>query len=112
MPITPRSLVTANLLFVGLLLVCPVKGAEEPLVLSVWPGAVPGDYGTIGPERVRAPSEAPTKNAKWITGVTNPTLTVFRPAKDTNTGRRSSSVRAEVTGIWPGTWKVRRWQPG
>src|SRR2546425_2802343 len=98
--------------FVGLLLVCPVNGAEVPLVLPVWPGAVPGDYGTIGPERVRAPSEAPTKNAKWITGVTNPTLTVFRPAKDKNTGRRSSSVRAEVTGIWPGTWKVRRWQPG
>jgi len=36
-------------LFAGLLLVCPVKGAEEPPVLPVWPGAVPGDYGTIGP---------------------------------------------------------------
>src|SRR5436190_13252759 len=46
-------------LFVGLLLVCTVNAAEEPPVLPVWPGAVPADYGTIGPERVRAPSEAP-----------------------------------------------------
>src|SRR5229473_6433278 len=67
--------------FVGLLLVCPVKGAEEPPVLPVWPGAVPGDYGSMGPERVRGPSEAPTKNAKWITNVTKPTITIFRPAK-------------------------------
>src|SRR5207247_3330441 len=65
--------------FVAFLLVCPVKAADEPLVLPVWPGAVPGDYGKIGPERVRAPSEAPTKNAKWITSVTKPTITIFRP---------------------------------
>ncbi len=75
-------------LFVGLLLVCPVKAADEPLVLPIWPGAVPGDYGTIGPERVRAPSEAPTKNAKWIRGVTKPTLTIFRPANDKNLNPR------------------------
>lgn len=50
-----------------LLAVCGVEGADEPLVLPVWPGAVPGDNETIGPERVRAPSEAPTKDAKWIT---------------------------------------------
>jgi len=43
-------------LAVGLLLVSPVNGAGEPLVSPVWPGAVPGDYGKIGPERVRSPS--------------------------------------------------------
>jgi len=41
--------------FVGLLLLCPVKAAEDPLVLPIWPGAVPGDYGTIGPERRACP---------------------------------------------------------
>src|SRR4051794_16139997 len=51
--------------FVALLLVCPVSEGEEPLVLPVWPGTVPGDYGAIGPERVRASSEAPIKDAKW-----------------------------------------------
>jgi len=73
-------------MFVLLLLGSPVKGAVEPLVLPVWPGAVPGDSGTIGPERVRAPSEAPTKDAKWITDVSKPTITVFRPARRKDTG--------------------------
>ena len=91
-------------LFVGLLLVCPVKGAEEPLVLPVWPGAVPGDYGTIGPERVRAPSEAPTKDAKWITGVTKPTLTVFRPAKEKNTG--AAIIICPGGGYWNLAWDL------
>jgi predicted amidohydrolase/acetyl esterase/lipase len=54
-------------------------GADEPLVLDVWPGKAVGDHGQIGPERVRAPAEAPTKDAKWITNVTRPTMSVFRP---------------------------------
>ena len=70
--------------FVVLLLVCQGEGADGPLVLPLWPGAVPGDYGTIGPERVRAPSEAPTKDAKWITNVKNPKLSLFRPGKEKN----------------------------
>src|SRR4026208_2616327 len=90
------------LMFAGLLVVCRLMGADEPLVLSVWPGDVPGDYGTIGPERVRAPSEAPTKNAKWITGVTKPTITVFRPAKDKNTG--AAMVICPGGGYWNLAW--------
>jgi predicted amidohydrolase/acetyl esterase/lipase len=53
--------------------------ADQPLVLDVWPGNAVGDYGQIGPERVRAPAEAPTKDAKWITNVTRPTISVFHP---------------------------------
>ena len=90
--------------FVGFLMVCPVKGAEERLVLPVWPGAVPGDYGKIGPERVRAPSEAPTKEAKWITGVTNPTVTIFRPARDKNTG--AAIVICPGGGYWNLAWDL------
>jgi predicted amidohydrolase/acetyl esterase/lipase len=55
------------------------RGADQPLVLDVWPGKAVGDHGQIGPERVRAPAEAPTKDAKWITNVTRPTISVFRP---------------------------------
>src|SRR5216117_2749277 len=91
-------------LFAGLLLVCPVNAAEEPLVLPVWPGAVPGDYGTIGPERVRAPSEAPTKNAKWITNVTKPTVTAFRPAEDKNTG--AAILICPGGGYWNLAWDL------
>ena len=91
-------------LFVSLLMVCAVNGAEERLVLPIWPGAVPGDYGTIGPERVRAPSEAPTKNAKWITGVTKPTLTIFRPANENNTG--AAIVICPGGGYWNLAWDL------
>lgn len=90
--------------FVGLLLLCPVQGAEEPPELPLWPGAVPGDYGKIGPERVRAPSEAPTKDAKWITGVTKPTLTVFRLDKDKNTG--TAIIICPGGGYWNLAWDL------
>ncbi len=53
--------------------------ADRPLVLDVWPGKAAGDHGQIGPERVRAPADAPTKDAKWITNVTRPTISVFHP---------------------------------
>jgi acetyl esterase/lipase len=90
--------------FVGLLLVCSLKGVEEPLVLPVWPGAVPGDFGPIGPERVRAPSEAPTKDAEWITGVTKPTIAVSRPAKDKNTG--AAILICPGGGYWNLAWDL------
>src|SRR5579863_766684 len=85
-----------------ILLVCPVKGAEDPLVAPVWPGAVPEDQGASGPERVRAPADSPTKNAKWITNVTKPTLTLFRPAKDKNTG--TAMIICPGGGYWNLAW--------
>ena len=60
--------------------------ADQPLVLDVWPGKAVGDHGQIGPERVRAPAEAPTKDARWITNVTRPTISVFRPGAGDSTG--------------------------
>jgi acetyl esterase/lipase len=66
-------------LAVGLNLGSAADGADAPLVLDVWPGKAAGDHGQIGPERVRAPADAPTKDAKWITNVTRPTMSVFHP---------------------------------
>jgi acetyl esterase/lipase len=88
----------------GLLLACLVQGAEAPLVLPLWPGSVPGDDGTIGPERVRAPAEAPTKDAKWITNVTKPTATVFPPTKDKNL--RTAIVICPGGGYWNLAWDL------
>jgi acetyl esterase/lipase len=91
-------------LLAGILLACPLNGAEESLVLPIWPGAVPADSGTIGPERVRAPAEAPTKDAKWITNVTKPTVTVFRPARDKNTGM--AILICPGGGYWNLAWDL------
>jgi acetyl esterase/lipase len=74
------------------------------LVLPIWPGKVPGDYGTIGEERIRPPSDAPTKDAKWLTNVTEPTITVFRPAKDKNTG--AAMLICPGGGYWNLAWDL------
>lgn len=50
------------------------------------------------PERMRDPSEAPTKNVKWLTNVTHPTLSVFLPDKSKNTG--FAMVICPVGGHW------------
>jgi acetyl esterase/lipase len=87
-----------------LLIACRLKGAEEPVVLPIWPGAARGDHGTFGPERVRAPSESPTKDAKWVTDVTKPTISVFRPAKEDNTG--TALIVCPGGGYWNLAWDL------
>jgi acetyl esterase/lipase len=87
-----------------LFLACPGMEAEAPFTLPVWPGKVPGDYGTIGAERVRAPADAPTKDAKWITNVTRPTITVFRPANEKNSG--AAMVICPGGGYWNLAWDL------
>jgi acetyl esterase/lipase len=58
--------------------------AQQPLVVDVWPGKPPDDVGIKGEEKFIELKQAP--DIKWITNVTRPTLTVFRPAKDKDTG--------------------------
>ncbi len=76
--------------------------ADKALVLDVWPGKAAGDHRQIGPERVRAPAEAPTKDAKWITNVTRPTISVFRP--DTGDNTRVAVVICPGGGYWNLAW--------
>jgi acetyl esterase/lipase len=79
-----------------------VRAANEPLVVDVWPGKAAGDHGQIGPERVRAAAEAPTKDAKWITNVTRPTISVFRPDAQNNSG--VAIVICPGGGYWNLAW--------
>lgn len=87
-----------------LLLICfavfnsSVGSADEPLVLNVWPQETVGDFGKFGPERVRRPEEAPTPDAKWITSVTVPTITVYRPEEARNTG--AAMIVCPGGGYW------------
>jgi acetyl esterase/lipase len=91
-------------MLVSLSLACPAMGADDPLVVPVWPGKVPGDYGEIGPERIRLPAESPTKDAKWLTNVTKPTLTIYRPPKDKNTG--VAMLVCPGGGYWNLAWDL------
>jgi acetyl esterase/lipase len=57
---------------------------SSPQVLDVWPGPAPGDDGSIGEEKAqKKPGE---DRIVGITNVTKPTLTVYRPDTEKNTG--------------------------
>jgi acetyl esterase/lipase len=62
-------------------LAAPGRAADKPLVLDVWPGKVPGETGPIGAEQITG-----EKGSRRVTQVSRPTITVFRPAKDKDTG--------------------------
>jgi acetyl esterase/lipase len=58
--------------------VVPARAAADaPQTLNVWPGKAPGDSSKIGKEEWQG---------KKVTNVTEPTLAIYRPAKDKDTG--------------------------
>lgn len=61
--------------------------AADPVVVDIWPGKTANDVGIGGEEYVRI-YESPILKAptKLVTNVTKPTLTVYLPPKDKNTG--------------------------
>ena len=63
----------------------PPPAGEKPTTIDVWPGKPPGDKTDIGAEKVTEskPGEFPVER---ITNVSLPTLTIFKPAKDLDTG--------------------------
>ncbi|MBS0202742.1 MAG: hypothetical protein JSS49_07565 [Planctomycetes bacterium] len=57
----------------------PVVHAAEPLVVDVWPGKPAGDDASqIGEEKWLDPRPG-DKWQKWVTNVSRPTLTIYRP---------------------------------
>lgn len=68
----------------AIFIVCSSGRAEEPLTLTVWPGAVPGETGKIGEEKLQDPQPGPP--VQRLANVSKPTITVFKPAKDKDTG--------------------------
>lgn len=73
-------------LIVIVLVVGRVPAGEE-MVVELWPGKPPGDVGIAAEETTRS-YESPLIDGptKLITNVTRPTLTIYRPTNDKNTG--------------------------
>src|SRR4030095_14701782 len=69
-----------------------VVGADNPLVVEIWPGKGPDESDNIGRERVRMSPASERKQVEvteptqLITDVTKPSLTIYRPAKEKDTG--------------------------
>lgn len=56
--------------------------ADKPVVVDVWPGKAPGETKPIDEEKTTV-----QKNGiKLLTNVSRPTLTIYRPAKEKDTG--------------------------
>jgi acetyl esterase/lipase len=102
---------TATLfLFAWICMAWPVVGADKPLVVEIWPGNVPDERGDIGPERFRmSPSldrkqVEVTEPTQMITDVTNPTITIYQPAKDKDTG--TAVLICPGGGYWNLYWQL------
>src|SRR5437762_13352949 len=70
----------------------PVSAGEKPRVVELWPGKAPEEPGAIGAEiqimskqNVKTQVEI-TEPSRLLSNVTKPTLTIYRPAKDKDTG--------------------------
>lgn len=78
---------------IGLIICAGVPAAaQQPQVVPIWPGKPADDVGIAGDEKFfqlivkGKPYEVDGKPTKWLTNVTKPTLTIYQPAKDKNTG--------------------------
>jgi acetyl esterase/lipase len=84
--------------------------ADMPTVVELWPGKVPDEAGTIGPEIVRMSPKHTRKEVevteptRLVTNVSKPTLTLYRPAKETNTG--AAILICPGGGYWNLYWEL------
>jgi acetyl esterase/lipase len=89
----------------------PAVAADQPLAVELWPGGkVPDEPGGIGAEKVlmsprldRKQVEV-TEPTRMVTNVTKPTLTVYRPAKDKDTG--TAVLICPGGGYWNLYWEL------
>src|SRR5262245_30390114 len=84
--------------------------AEGPQVVEIWPGTPPEEPGTIGAETTRMSPKSERKQVEvfeptlLVTNVTKPTLTIYRPPKDKDTG--TSVIICPGGGYWNLYWQL------
>src|ERR1041385_4053036 len=82
----------------------------EPMIANLWPGQPPDESGGIGPERVRMSPKPErkqvevTEQTRLITAVTNPTITIYRPPADKETG--TAMLICPGGGYWDLYWQL------
>ncbi len=88
----------------------PVAGADDSLVVEIWPGKVPDESGNIGPEKLLMSPKLDhkqvevTEPTQMVTGVTKPTITIHRPVKDKETG--TAMLICPGGGYWNLYWQL------
>jgi acetyl esterase/lipase len=97
-----RIALAASLL-VGSFATIPASAAG-PLVVGLWPGETPGDVGIKGQETSRIHNSPLVGPTRLITNVTRPTLTIYQPPADKNTG--TAMVICPGGGYWDLYWEL------
>jgi acetyl esterase/lipase len=88
----------------------PVFGADKPRVVQVWPGKAPDENANIPPEKVLLSPKLTRKQVEvtepttMVTNVTEPTLTIYRPSKDRDTG--TAMLICPGGGYWNLYWQL------
>src|SRR5438552_17160201 len=91
----------------------PALGADRaavPLVVELWPGKAPDETGSIGAEKSLMSPKLDKKQVevteptRMVTNVTKPTITVFRPAKEKDTG--AAVLICPGGGYWNLYWQL------
>jgi acetyl esterase/lipase len=83
---------------------------EKPLVVDLWPGKPPEENGGIGAEYVRMSPRLDRKQVevteptRMITNVTQPTISIYRPAKEMATG--TAIIVCPGGGYWNLYWEL------
>jgi acetyl esterase/lipase len=103
----PRAILS---LAAWLYLAGSVTAADKPLLVELWPGKVPDESGTLVPEKVvpspkldRKQVEV-TESTRMITNVSKPTLTIYQPTKEKNTG--TAMLICPGGGYWNLYWQL------
>jgi acetyl esterase/lipase len=90
-------------LFAGVLATTPAI-PSEPIVVDLWPGKTPGDVGIKGQETSRIHQSPLVGPTKLITNVTKPTLTIYQPPREKNTG--TAMIICPGGGYWDLYWEL------
>src|SRR5436190_6220177 len=96
--------ITSAVLLILCAFVTCTSFAADPLVVDLWPGKTPGDVGINGQEVSRIHQSPIVGPTKLITNVTKPTLTIYQPAKNENTG--TAVVICTGGGYWDLYWEL------
>jgi acetyl esterase/lipase len=105
-----RNGASAIVFVLGLSGAVSFAAADEPEIVKLWPGKAPDEPGTIGPEKVRmSPRLTPkdvevTEPTRLITNVTTPTISIYRPARDKDTG--AALLICPGGGYWDLYWQL------
>ena len=93
-----------------LCVVWPAVAADNPLVVELWPGNAPEETGNIGAEKFLMSPKLDRKQVevteptRMVTNVAKPTITIYRPAKDKDTG--TAMLVCPGGGYWNLYWQL------